>query len=85
MLVGRYLIKMHPGVLLGVWAGAGTSAPGLAAVREVAKSKIPTLGYGVTYAVGNVMLALLGLGDGRPDALTRDGTKVQYRAPLRPC
>jgi len=32
MLVGRHLIKMHPGVLLGVCAGAGTSAPGLAAV-----------------------------------------------------
>jgi len=24
------------------------------------KSKIPTLGYGVTYAVGNVLLALWG-------------------------
>jgi len=37
-----------------------TSAPGLAAVQEVAKSKIPTLGYGVSYAVGNVLLALWG-------------------------
>ena len=60
MLVCRYLIKMQPSVLLGVCAGAGTSAPGLAAVQEVAKSKIPTLGYGVTYAVGNVLLALWG-------------------------
>jgi putative transport protein len=60
ILVGRYVIKMHPGVLLGVCAGAGTSAPGLAAVQEVAKSKIPTLGYGVTYAIGNVLLALWG-------------------------
>jgi len=43
-----------------VCCGAGTSAPALAAVQEVARSKIPTLGYGVTYAVGNVLLALWG-------------------------
>ncbi|HZF20311.1 MAG TPA: aspartate-alanine antiporter [Burkholderiales bacterium] len=60
LLVGRYLFRMHPGILLGVCCGACTSAPSLAAVQEVAKSKIPTLGYGVTYAVGNVLLALWG-------------------------
>ena len=60
MLVGRHVFKMHPGVLLGVCAGACTSAPALAAVQEVARSKIPTLGYGVGYAVGNVLLALWG-------------------------
>jgi putative transport protein len=60
ILVGRFLFRMHPGILLGVCCGAGTSAPALAAVQEVAKSKIPTLGYGVTYAVGNVLLSLWG-------------------------
>jgi putative transport protein len=60
ILIGRYVMKMHPGVLLGVCAGAGTSAPGLAAVQEAAKSKIPTLGYGASYAIGNVFLALWG-------------------------
>jgi putative transport protein len=60
LLVGRHLFRMHPGILLGVCCGACTSAPSLAAVQEVAKSKIPTLGYGVTYAVGNVLLALWG-------------------------
>lgn len=60
ILIGRYVLKMHPGVLLGVCAGAGTSAPALAAVQEVAKSKIPTLGYGVGYALGNVLLAFWG-------------------------
>jgi len=60
ILVGRYVLKMHPGLLLGVCAGASTSAPGLAAVQEVAHSKIPTLGYGVSYAIGNVLLALWG-------------------------
>lgn len=60
ILLGRYVLRMHPGILLGVCAGAGTSAPALAAVQEAAKSKIPTLGYGVSYAVGNVLLALWG-------------------------
>ena len=60
LLAGRFVFRMHPGVVLGVCCGAATSAPSLAAVQEVAKSKIPTLGYGVSYAVGNVLLALWG-------------------------
>ena len=60
MLLGHYVLRMHPGILLGVCAGAGTSAPALAAIQEVAGSRIPTLGYGVSYAVGNVLLALWG-------------------------
>jgi putative transport protein len=60
VLVGYYVLKMHPGILLGVCAGAGTATPALAAIQEKAKSRIPTLGYGVSYAVGNVLLALWG-------------------------
>lgn len=60
ILAGRYLLRLHPGVLLGICAGAGTSPAGLAAVQEKARSKIPTLGYGVSYAVGNLLLALWG-------------------------
>ena len=60
VLVGHRLFKMHPGILLGVCAGAGTATPALAAVQEAAKSAVPTLGYGVAYAVGNVLLALWG-------------------------
>jgi len=60
LLVGRYLLKVHPGILLGISAGAGSSAPGLAAVQEAAQSKVPTLGYGVTYALGgSVIVSLL--------------------------
>jgi putative transport protein len=59
-MVGRYVFKVHPGILLGACAGAGTATPALAAVQEVAKSAVPTLGYGVSYAVGNVLLALWG-------------------------
>ena len=60
VLVGRLVFHMQPGVLLGVCAGAGTATPALAAIQEAAKSSVPTLGYGVSYAVGNVLLALWG-------------------------
>ena len=60
VIVGWWGFKMHPGVLLGVCAGAGTATPALAAIQEAAKSAVPTLGYGVSYAVGNVLLALWG-------------------------
>jgi len=60
ILVGRYLLRIHPGILMGICAGAGTSPAGLAAVQDKAKSKVPTLGYGVSYAVGNLLLALWG-------------------------
>jgi putative transport protein len=60
LVVGRWVFGMHPGVLLGVCAGAGTATPALAAIQEAAKSPVPTLGYGVSYAVGNVLLALWG-------------------------
>jgi len=60
ILAGRFLFKMHAGVLLGVCAGACTATPALAAVQETAKSAVPSLGYGVAYAVGNVLLAIWG-------------------------
>lgn len=58
ILVGHYVLKVNPGILLGVCAGAGTSAPALAAVQEAARSKVPALGYGMACALGNVLLAL---------------------------
>ncbi len=59
-LVGRYLLRLHPGIVLGICAGAGTSQSGLAAVQEASESRVPTLGYGVSYAIGNILLALSG-------------------------
>ncbi|MDR5781373.1 aspartate-alanine antiporter [Caballeronia sp. LZ065] len=60
VFVGHKIMKMHAGVMLGVCAGALTATPALAAVQEAAKSAVPTLGYGVAYAVGNVLFALWG-------------------------
>jgi putative transport protein len=52
--------RTHPGILLGVCAGASTSAPALAELEKVAESKIPTLGYGLACAIGNVLFAVCG-------------------------
>jgi putative transport protein len=60
VVAGRWLFKMHPGVLLGVCAGACTATPALAAIQETARSAVPSMGYGVAYAVGNVFLAIWG-------------------------
>jgi putative transport protein len=60
ILVGRYVMRMHPGILLGLCAGAGTSTPALAAIQDRAGSRVPALGYGMACAVGNVLLTLWG-------------------------
>ncbi|WP_083213571.1 MULTISPECIES: TrkA C-terminal domain-containing protein [unclassified Ensifer] len=60
LALGRFVFRMNEGVLAGTCCGAGTSAPALAAVQEAAGSKVPTLGYGLGYAIGNVLLALWG-------------------------
>ena len=59
-LVGRYFFGMHPAIVLGICAGAGTSQSGLAAVQEASESQVAILGYGVSYAIGNILLALSG-------------------------
>lgn len=60
ILVGRYVVRLHPGILLGVCAGAGTSAPALAELEKAAGSRIPAFGYGMACAVGNVLMAIAG-------------------------
>jgi len=51
---------MNGGVLLGTCAGARTSVGALATIRDVANSSVQTLGYGIAYGIGNVLLALSG-------------------------
>jgi putative transport protein len=50
---------MNGGVLLGT-RGARTSAGALAAIRNVANRSVSALGYGIAYAIGNVLLDLSG-------------------------
>jgi putative transport protein len=59
--IGRYVFRFHPAILFGACAGARTTTAALGMIQEVAKSKIPALGYGMPYAVGNTVLTILGL------------------------
>ncbi len=57
---GRFVLRLHPVVLLGAVCGGQTVAAALNAVNEAADSTAPVLGFTVTYAVSNVLLALWG-------------------------
>jgi AspT/YidE/YbjL antiporter-like protein len=59
-LLGRWVLRLHPVVLLGALAGGQTVAAALTAVNEESASTVPVLGFTVTYAVSNVLLALGG-------------------------
>jgi putative transport protein len=59
--IGRYVFKFHPAILFGACAGARTTTAALGMVQEVAKSKIPALGYGMPYAIGNTVLTMYGM------------------------
>jgi len=61
VLLGHYVFKFHPAILFGVCAGVRTTTAALGMIQETAKSKIPALGYGLPYAVGNTLLTLFGM------------------------
>ncbi|HEV2171215.1 MAG TPA: aspartate-alanine antiporter [Candidatus Binatus sp.] len=61
ILMGKYLFRMHPAIVLGACAGTRTATPALAAIQDVAGSKVPALGYTVTYAIGNTLLTIWGV------------------------
>lgn len=51
-LVGRFVFGVDGSVLSGVFAGALTNTPALAAAVQAAGSDLPTVGYSVTYLFG---------------------------------
>jgi putative transport protein len=61
MLIGKYVFKFHPAILLGCVAGARTTTAALGMVCDAAESQVPGLGYTVTYAVGNTLLTIWGM------------------------
>ncbi len=61
MFIGKYIFKFHPAILLGAVAGSRTTTAALGMVCEAAKSQVPSLGYTVTYAVGNTLLTIWGM------------------------
>jgi putative transport protein len=60
VLLARHVLKMNPVLALGACAGAQTATPALAAVQEVAASRIPVLGYPAPYALGQILLTYWG-------------------------
>jgi len=61
VLLGRYIFKFHPALTLGCTAGARTTTAALSAIEDSLESKLPSLGYTVTYAVGNTLLIIWGI------------------------
>lgn len=60
VLIGRYVFKFHPAILFGACAGSMTTTAAIGAIQETAKSKVPILGYTVTYAVANTLKTIWG-------------------------
>jgi putative transport protein len=61
VFLGRYVFKFHPAILFGVCAGVRTTTAALGMIQEAAKSKVPALGYGMPYAIGNTLLTIFGM------------------------
>jgi putative transport protein len=61
ILLGHFVFKFHPAILFGVCAGVRTTTAALGMIQEAAKSKVPALGYGMPYAIGNTLLTIFGL------------------------
>ena len=59
-LVAYYVLRMNPVVTCGALAGAMTVDAAVTGACDVAESQTPVLGVAVPYAVGNVVLTVLG-------------------------
>jgi len=59
--IGKYVFRFHPAILLGCVAGARTTTASLGLINERAHSQVASLGYTVTYAVGNTLLTIWGM------------------------
>jgi len=57
---GKYVLRLNNVILCGALAGADTSSASFGAMQDIAKSNLFTLGYTITYAVGNVLLTIWG-------------------------
>jgi putative transport protein len=61
VLLGHHVFRFHPAILFGVCAGVRTTTAALGMIQEAAKSKVPALGYGMPYAIGNTLLTIFGM------------------------
>jgi len=56
LLVGRYVLRMNPLLLLGALAGAQTMTAALAALQDRSGSPIAVLGYTAAVPFGHILL-----------------------------
>ncbi|MGO4289804.1 aspartate-alanine antiporter [Chitinophaga sp. RAB17] len=61
VLMAKYIFKFHPALILGCTAGARTTTAALSAIQDEVQSNLPSLGYTITYAVGNTLLIIWGV------------------------
>ena len=61
ILLGHHVFKFHPAILFGLCAGVRTTTAALGMIQDAAKSKIPALGYGMPYAIGNTLLTIFAM------------------------
>jgi AspT/YidE/YbjL antiporter-like protein len=59
-LFAQWVLRMNPVVICGALAGAMTVDAAISGTCEIAESQTPVLGVAVPYAVGNVVLTVLG-------------------------
>ncbi|MEL5954351.1 aspartate-alanine antiporter [Streptomyces sp. CLV115] len=59
-LVGHHIQRIRFPILMGVLAGGQTTTAAIGAINESSRSQVPTLGYTIPYAVGNVLLTIWG-------------------------
>lgn len=60
LLLGHFVLKVNPVLLMGALAGAQTQDAAMLAASDVAESPAPALGFTVPYAIGNILLTILG-------------------------
>jgi putative transport protein len=61
VLLGYHVFKFHPAILFGACAGVRTTTAALGMIQDAARSKVPALGYGMPYALGNTLLTIFGM------------------------
>jgi len=61
IVIGKYVFKFHPTLLLGAVAGARTFTPALGALQQAAQSMLPAVGYTLPYALGRIICAISGI------------------------
>jgi putative transport protein len=61
LLLGKFVFKFHPIILLGACAGARSTTAALGALQEASRSSMPAVGYTIGYAVSRIVMAVLAI------------------------